>query len=59
MGMSRAEKEQEVTVLNERFANDELVVVAKYSGLTVKEMQDLRGQLRESGASFKVTKNKL
>ena len=59
MGMTRTEKEQEVQKLNERFANDEIVVVTHYSGLTVKEMQELRANLREEGASFKVTKNTL
>ena len=59
MGMSRAQKEAEVTALNERFANDEIVVVTHYSGLTVKELETLRGDLRKEGASFKVTKNSL
>jgi large subunit ribosomal protein L10 len=59
MGMSRAQKEAEVKELNERFANDEMVVVTHYSGLTVKEISDLRAKLRAEGASFKVTKNKL
>lgn len=59
MGMSRTQKEDEIKALNERFANDELVVVAHYSGLTVTELSDLRAQLREEGATFKVTKNSL
>lgn len=59
MGMSRAQKEAEVVDLNERFANDELVVLTHYSGLSVSEMSDLRAQLREEGARFKVTKNSL
>lgn len=59
MGMSRAEKEQEVQALNERFANDEVLVVTHYSGLTVSKMQELRAELRKEGASFKVTKNSL
>ena len=59
MGMSRAQKEAEIKELNERFANDELVVVTHYSGLTVKQMSDLRSELRKEGASFKVTKNTL
>ena len=45
MGMTRVQKEAEVTALNERFANDELVVVAQYSGLTVHELEDFRGQI--------------
>ena len=59
MGMSRKQKEAEVQELNERFTNDETVVVTHYSGLTVAEMSDLRAQLRAEGASFKVTKNAL
>lgn len=59
MGMTRAEKQAEVQALNERFANDEIVVVTHYSGLTVDEMSQLRAGLRQEGASFKVTKNTL
>lgn len=59
MGMSRAQKEAEVQALNKRFTNDETVVLTHYSGLTVAEISDLRNQLREQGASFKVTKNSL
>jgi len=59
MGMNRAQKEAEIKELNERFSNDELVVVTHYSGLSVSEISDLRSQLREHGATFKVTKNSL
>lgn len=59
MGMNRAEKEVEIKALNERFTNEELVVVTRYSGLTVHELEALRGDLRKEGASFKVTKNTL
>ncbi len=59
MAMNRAQKDAEVQSLNERFSNDELVVVTHYSGLSVKELTQLRSDLREEGASFKVTKNSL
>jgi len=59
MGMSRAQKEAEVQELGERFANDELVVLTHYSGLSVEELSTLRTELRKEGASFKVTKNAL
>ena len=59
MGMSRVQKEAEIKELNERFANDEMVVITHYSGLSVAEITDLRSQLRAEGASFKVTKNTL
>ena len=59
MGLSRAEKEQEVATWNERFQHGEMVVVTQYSGSTVSEMQELRGELRANGAEYKVLKNKL
>ncbi len=36
-----------------------LVVVTHYSGLTVADMGDLRQRMRDAGAAFKVTKNRL
>ncbi len=59
MGLSRAEKEQEVTRLNERLQKAELVVVTHYAGTTVSDITDFRNELRENEASFKVVKNKL
>ncbi len=59
MGMTRPQKEAKVVEYNERFANDEIMVVAQYSGLTVKQLQDYRTQLRAVGATFYVTKNAL
>jgi large subunit ribosomal protein L10 len=59
MGMNRAQKEIEIKSLNERFTNDEVMVITHYSGLTVKELEGLRVDLRQEGATFKVTKNTL
>ena len=59
MGMSRAQKEDEIKELNGMFSNDELVVVTHYSGLNMPQMTELRSELRKEGASFKVTKNTL
>jgi len=59
MGVSRAQKANEIKELNERFTKDELVVVTHYSGLTVADMTELRAKLREEGADYKVTKNSL
>jgi large subunit ribosomal protein L10 len=59
MGMNRADKQIEIEELAERFSNDELVVVTHYSGMTVKQLSDLRTELRKEKASFKVTKNSL
>ena len=57
--MNRTQKEDLVAELNETFGETTMVVVTHYSGLTVSEMSDLRVRMRESGASFKVTKNRL
>ena len=59
MPLTRAQKEEQVKFLNERFANDEIVIVTQNEGLTVSEVTELRAKLREQGASFKVPKNTL
>lgn len=57
--MERAEKQELVASLHETFSSAASVVVVHYDGLSVAEMTSLRSQLREKGASFKVTKNRL
>ena len=57
--MDRTQKQELVASLHETFDNAEMVVVTHNLGLTVGEMEDLRVQLREAGAQFKVTKNRL
>ncbi|MBT3307148.1 MAG: 50S ribosomal protein L10 [Alphaproteobacteria bacterium] len=57
--MDRAEKEDVVTSLHKTFEDSSIVVVTHYSGMTVAELSDLRMQMRDAGASFKVTKNRL
>ncbi|WP_419797008.1 MAG: 50S ribosomal protein L10 [Terasakiella sp.] len=57
--MNRTEKEELVAEMREVFANSSTVVVSHYSGLTVAQMEELRGKMREAGAGFKVTKNRL
>lgn len=57
--MDRAQKTELIATMNGVFEKTGLVVVTRYSGLTVEEMTDLRRQMRDVGASFKVTKNRL
>ena len=45
--------------LGEVFKATKVVVVAHYSGLTVAQMQNLRRQMKQAGASVKVAKNRL
>ena len=57
--MDPTQKEELVATLNKTFDEVEMVVVTHYSGLTVAEITDLRDRIREAGAKFKVTKNRL
>ncbi len=57
--MDRAEKSELVATLHDVFQNTSVVVVAHYAGLTVSEMTDLRGRMRQAGARMKVAKNRL
>ena len=57
--MQRAEKERLVAELTERLKSTETLIVADYRGLTVTEIDDLRGKLIEQGARFTVVKNTL
>jgi large subunit ribosomal protein L10 len=57
--MDRAGKAESIETLKGVFADAGAVVVTHYSGLTVRELEDLRGRLRKEGAKFKVVKNRL
>ncbi|KQO55096.1 MULTISPECIES: 50S ribosomal protein L10 [unclassified Methylobacterium] len=57
--MDRTAKADLVSTLNGVFANTSVVVVAHYKGLTVAEMQKLRAQMKQAGATVKVTKNRI
>ena len=57
--MERARKEELVASLKLTFGDAGLVVVTHQTGMTVGESTDLRRRMREAGASFKVTKNRL
>ena len=41
------------------FENSEAVLVTHYQGLTVKQLDELRKQMREQGIQFKITKNRI
>lgn len=57
--MERAQKKEMVESLGQIFAESGSVVVARYTGLTVAQMTDLRKRFGAAGASFKVIKNRL
>jgi large subunit ribosomal protein L10 len=57
--LDRLRKEQVVVELKNIFESSGIIVAAKYSGITVAEMSDLRARMRDQSASVRVAKNKL
>lgn len=59
MAISKQKKNELVADLTELLSNAKTTVYAKYQGLTVAEMQELRKAARENGVTIKVVKNRL
>ena len=57
--MDRTQKAEVVTTLNATFGEIGVVVVTRNLGLTVAQSTVLRQKMREAGAQYKVTKNRL
>ncbi|AMG75435.1 50S ribosomal protein L10 [Sphingopyxis granuli] len=57
--MDRAQKAEAVSALNATLSNAASVVIVRNLGLTVAQSTVLRQQMRDAGASFKVSKNRL
>jgi len=57
--MARPEKEQAVKEIAGRFEDAEAALLTEYRGLTVGQLAELRGALREAGADYRVLKNTL
>ena len=59
MAISKDKKQTLVADLTALLSDSKMVVYAKYEGLTVAELQELRGLAREAGIKIKVVKNRL
>jgi large subunit ribosomal protein L10 len=57
--MDRSQKAESVAQLNATFNEVGVVVVTRNLGLSVAQSTDLRAKMRDAGASFKVSKNRL
>ena len=57
--MKKSDKERVVSELAERLKTSPTLIVADYRGLTMPQIDALRGQLLEHGARFAVVKNTL
>ena len=57
--MNRTEKAELIETLQSAFNESSTIVVAHQVGMTVAESGELRRKMREAGAGFKVTKNRI
>ncbi len=57
--MDRAQKEAVIGELGQIFKDSGVVVVSRYTGLTVAEMTDYRLRMTEAGGVVRVAKNRL
>ena len=57
--MDRAQKADAVAELNRTFSEVGVVVVTRNLGMTVAQSTDLRTRMRDAGARYKVSKNRL
>ncbi len=59
MAISKAKKDTLVADLTKLLSDAKLTAYARYQGLTVAELQELRKLAREAGVKIKVVKNRL
>ena len=57
--MNRKEKANLISELQATFESSESLILAHQEGLTVAESTELRTKMREVGAKYKVTKNRI
>jgi large subunit ribosomal protein L10 len=56
---TRAQKEESINKLTDKFKSAKSVVFTDYRGMTMNQLSDLRGKLTEADAEFSITKNTL
>ena len=57
--MNKEQKQNYIKNMTAEFENSEAVLVTHYQGLTVKQLDELRKQMREHGIKFQITKNRI
>ncbi len=57
--LNKSQKETIIQKLKEKLVNNKVLVVADFRGLSVKDMNDLKKQIREIGGSVQVAKKTL
>jgi large subunit ribosomal protein L10 len=59
LAISKERKSEVVAQYSQWIGNSKALILAEYTGLTMKEMDDLRSKAREVGGEFHVVKNTL
>jgi large subunit ribosomal protein L10 len=59
MPKTRAQKEDTVAKLTDKFSKANSVVFTDYTGMTMSDLMEMRQKLREISAEFTITKNNL
>jgi large subunit ribosomal protein L10 len=59
LAISKQHKSEVVTQYSQWIGGSKALILAEYTGLTMKEMDDLRSKAREVGGEFHVVKNTL
>ena len=57
--MNKEQKKNYISKMEAHFQNNEAVMVTHYQGLTMSQLDELRGQMREHGIKFTITKNRI
>ena len=59
MAISKSRKEELVGQYKDLLENNDGIVITSYSGITVKELEGLRRNIRDLGGQFHIVKNTL
>ena len=59
MALSKQKKNEVIDKYKEWLKNSQSVILVEYTGATMKDMENIRAQIRESGGEFHVVKNTL
>ena len=57
--MNKEQKKNYISEMETQFQNNAAVMVTHYQGLTMSQLDELRGQMREHGIKFTITKNRI
>jgi len=57
--LSKETKQEVINQINERFKSNPSVFVLEFKGLTVKELENVRKDLRQTNSELKIVKNTL